>query len=108
MVRKCDVTGELMNEGWCAADGEYYFKYKDDAVKWCIEHGYVGLDDAYADEAIYFTIWSYDKPKHTMASFRADVIRYVLEELTDDVVLEHISYNHEPKQLFYDIWKPNL
>ena len=97
-----------MNEGWCAARGERYFKYKDDAVKWCTKHGYASLDDAYADEAIFFTIWSYDKPSHTMASFRAEVIRYVLEELTDEIVLDQIQYEHTPKQFFYEIWKPNL
>lgn len=31
--RKCDATGEGMNEGWCWLDGDMYFKYEKDIKK---------------------------------------------------------------------------
>lgn len=32
-ARKCDVTNEGMNEGWCWGDGIFYTKYEDDTIK---------------------------------------------------------------------------
>jgi hypothetical protein len=31
-ARKCDVTGEGMNEGWCWGEGLFYTKYKEDTI----------------------------------------------------------------------------
>lgn len=33
-ARTCDVTGEGMNMGWCFNDGDYYCKYKKDAINY--------------------------------------------------------------------------
>ena len=32
-ARKCDVTGEGMNEGYCIQDGLMYIKYEKDMIK---------------------------------------------------------------------------
>jgi hypothetical protein len=56
-VRICSVTNELMTEGWCVNDGEMYFKYEKDAIQWCKDNEYEGLDDAYNDDVIYWTEW---------------------------------------------------
>ena len=57
-ARSCSVTGEGMNEGWVGNDGEVYFKYGHDALQWCIDRGYRDVDDAYADDVIYWTDWT--------------------------------------------------
>jgi hypothetical protein len=56
-ARKCDFTGEGMNEGWCFGDGEKYAKYEGDALKHCQDLGYDSIADAYDDEAVYWTEW---------------------------------------------------
>jgi hypothetical protein len=33
-ARKCSATGEGMNEGYCVFDGEEYFKYEKDLIKY--------------------------------------------------------------------------
>lgn len=108
MVRKCSVTNEIMTEGWCACDGEKYFRYKHHAIRWCLTNGYKSFDEAFDDEAIYWSTWDDEAAHVQLAEFRSAVIKHVLEQLSDDVVVEHIQYGHTPKQLFYDIWKPNL
>jgi hypothetical protein len=32
-ARKCDITGEGMNEGWCWGDGSFYTKYEKDTIE---------------------------------------------------------------------------
>ena len=32
-ARKCDITGEGMDEGFCIQDGEMYIKYEEDLIK---------------------------------------------------------------------------
>ena len=32
-ARKCDITGEGMNEGYCLMDGQMYIKYEEDLIK---------------------------------------------------------------------------
>ena len=32
-ARKCDVTGEGMNEGYCIREGDMYIKYEKDMIK---------------------------------------------------------------------------
>ncbi len=56
--RKCDKTGEGMNEGFCFGDGEKYFKYKKDATEYAKKIGYKSLKKAFDDEAYYYTEWS--------------------------------------------------
>jgi hypothetical protein len=56
-ARKCDVTNELMNEGWVVNDGEYYIKNESDALQKAIEMGYGSIDEAYDDDVMYWTQW---------------------------------------------------
>lgn len=56
-ARKCDFTGEGMNEGWCFGDGEFYAKYEQDALKHAQYLGYDDIQDAYNGEACYWTEW---------------------------------------------------
>ena len=32
-ARKCNITGEGMNEGWCWGDGDFYTKYEKDTIE---------------------------------------------------------------------------
>ena len=57
-ARQCSITGEGMNEGWVGGFfGGMYFKYEQDALKWCQSKGYKDIDDAYDNEALYYTEW---------------------------------------------------
>jgi hypothetical protein len=56
-ARKCDFTGEGMNEGWCFGDGQVYAKYKGDATKQAEDWGYQSLEDAFEDGAVYWSEW---------------------------------------------------
>lgn len=56
-ARTCDKTGEGMNEGFVFGDGEMYFKYEADALEYAISIGYESLEEAYEDEAYYWTEW---------------------------------------------------
>lgn len=56
-ARKCSVTGEGMNEGWCFGDGQDYAKYEHDAWSLASEYGYDSIDDAFDDDAVYYTEW---------------------------------------------------
>lgn len=46
-----------MNEGYVAYNGEYYIKYEIDAEGWAMKRGYKDLQEAYDDDAIYYTAW---------------------------------------------------
>jgi hypothetical protein len=46
-----------MNEGWIVNDGEYYFKYENDALAHAKEMGYADLYEAYDNEEFYYTEW---------------------------------------------------
>lgn len=56
-ARKCDATGEPMNEGWCIGDGEYYAKYEKDVLIELSKRGYASLSSAYEDDVCYWTEW---------------------------------------------------
>lgn len=55
--RKCDATGEGMNEGWVVGDGDLYFKYERDAMQWCKDNGYNGIQSAFDEDVMYWTEW---------------------------------------------------
>lgn len=64
-ARKCDITGEGMNEGYLFGD-EKYIKYKKDAEAYAKSLGYETLEDAFEgddgeneseQETYYFTAW---------------------------------------------------
>mgnify|MGYP003117980115 CR=1 FL=1 len=74
-ARKCDVTGEGMNEGYCIQDGLMYIKYEKDMIKHIREVEKKGnleydkdisegrltddflLNDYYNSEYYYWTEW---------------------------------------------------
>lgn len=56
-ARKCSITGEGMNEGWVFGDGEEYAKYEKDALNLLKEYWYDSLEDAYKNNAVYWTCW---------------------------------------------------
>ena len=60
-ARKCDVTGEGMNSGYCINDGEKYIK-GDQAMLQHItdETEYATMEEAYEDGYYYHTEWSDD------------------------------------------------
>lgn len=56
-ARQCSMTGEGMNEGYCFGDGQDYAKYEDDARRLAKQYGYQSLEDAFDDDAYYWTEW---------------------------------------------------
>ena len=60
-ARKCDVTGEGMNEGYVFGGGTDYFKYEKDALAHAISLGYKDLQESYDDDAHYYTEWEEDR-----------------------------------------------
>jgi hypothetical protein len=69
-ARKCDITGEGMNEGYCIEDGLMYIKYEKDLIKHLrvVENEYnpYGLGDLTDEEMLeeyydadyyYWTEW---------------------------------------------------
>lgn len=60
-ARKCDGTGDGMNEGYVFGDGEKYFAYESNALIYAQSIGYKDLDDAYDHRAFYWTEWEEDR-----------------------------------------------
>ncbi len=74
-ARKCDITGEGMNEGYCIQDGLMYIKYEKDMIKHLRDVEKEGnpeydelvaegrltdeylLNDYYESDYYYFTDW---------------------------------------------------
>ena len=56
-ARKCSLTGEGMNEGWCFGDGQDYAKHESGAIELAKQYGYDSLEDAYEDDGGYWTSW---------------------------------------------------
>lgn len=56
-ARQCDATGKGMNEGFVFGNGEMYFSEEIYALEYAIKIGYDNLDDAYNDDAYYYTEW---------------------------------------------------
>jgi hypothetical protein len=57
-ARKCDITGEGMNEGYCIQDGLMYIKYEKDMLQHILDKtDYDSIEDAYEDDYYYFTDW---------------------------------------------------
>ncbi len=67
-ARKCDITNEGMNEGWCWYDGGFYTKYKADTItelrKDNPEQSELTDDEllewAFEEEILYWTEWEED------------------------------------------------
>jgi len=56
-ARRCDITGEGMNEGYCFHDGCNYAKSEESALIVAKKYGYNTLEEAYKDGAYYYTEW---------------------------------------------------
>jgi len=55
-ARKCDVTGEGMNEGYCINDGEMYIKGHEAFLQHITdETEYKTIEEAFEDEYYYYT-----------------------------------------------------
>ena len=71
-ARKCSITGEGMNEGWCWGDGMFYSKYEKDPIaelrkdypwkSWCSNDELIEWG-VYTEKALYYTEWE-DESEH--------------------------------------------
>jgi hypothetical protein len=68
-ARKCDVTGQGMNEGWVINQGFHYIKYEEDALVYAQEQGYNTIQELYDacqdergnSDGFYWTSWDDDE-----------------------------------------------
>lgn len=57
-ARKCDITNEGMNEGYCILDGMMYIKNDFDMLQHITdETDYNDIEEAYEDDYYYYTDW---------------------------------------------------
>ena len=57
-IRKCDITGEEMKEGYCILDGEKYIKSHLNMLQHITDStDYSTIDEAYEDDYYYYTEW---------------------------------------------------
>lgn len=61
-ARRCDVTGEGMNEGWVVNGGVTYLKYEGDALAHAQNEGYDSIQAMYDaceedSDLFYWTEW---------------------------------------------------
>jgi len=57
-ARKCDITSEGMNEGYCILDGMMYIKNDFDMLQHITdETDYNDIEEAYEDDYYYYTDW---------------------------------------------------
>ena len=57
-ARKCDITGEGMNEGYCIQDGMMYIKGHHDMLQHITdETDFETIEEAYDEEYYYYTEW---------------------------------------------------
>jgi hypothetical protein len=85
-ARKCDITNEGMNEGWCWEDGIFYTKYKQDTIdelrKDCPEQAFLNDDDLLdwavnEEEILYWTEWEDED------DYQYEMINGVLTEIEE-------------------------
>jgi hypothetical protein len=75
-ARKCDITGEGMNEGYCVFDGEKYFKYEKDLIKFLRDREESPSDlsdefllkEAYDLDEYYYTEWEDDDHQYALVN----------------------------------------
>lgn len=60
-ARKDSVTGKGMNDGFCFDDGDFYCASSLDALAKCEELGYKTMEEAYNEEAYYWTEWEIEE-----------------------------------------------
>jgi hypothetical protein len=79
-ARKCDVTGDGMNEGYCIGDGDMYIKHEKDLLEYLRQNQ--GHDDSWTDEQTlehfyeeghyFYTDWEVDEDDSWFESNHAD------------------------------------
>jgi hypothetical protein len=87
-ARKCDVTGEGMNEGWVINGGFSYIKYEADALAYAKIQGhdsvqalYEACEESGDSDGFYWTSWEDDDYDHYYES--------AYEDGRDAVYVEH-------------------
>jgi len=63
-ARICSVTGRGMWDGWVFGDGEQYACDEMSANKIANELGYKDIEEAYEDDACYYTDWQDCDPEY--------------------------------------------
>lgn len=60
--RRCSITSEGMESGFCIQDGQAYIKNDDSLLEWwLLEHTtYSNKEEAYEDGYYYWTEWELD------------------------------------------------
>jgi hypothetical protein len=83
-ARKCDITGEGMNEGFCICDGEMYIKYEKDLIAHlrAIESEKQVTDewlkeDYHKAEYYYWTEWDDKDHQYAVAGDKLIEIEYI-------------------------------
>ena len=83
-ARKCDITGEGMNEGFCICDGEMYIKHEQDLIAHLrnIEPEKHVSDEQLKDiyynaEYYYWTEWDDDDHQYAVAGDKLIEIEYI-------------------------------
>jgi len=56
-MRTDSITGNKIESGYCFGDGEFYCESEMDALLYANSIGYDSLEEAYEDEAYYYTEW---------------------------------------------------
>ena len=60
-ARKDSVTGKGINDGFCFGDGDFYCASSLDALAKCEELGFETMEEAYKEEAYYWTEWEIEE-----------------------------------------------
>ena len=89
-ARKCDITGEGMNEGWCWGDGIFYSKHRADTIK---ELRKDLLNSSIANEGGRLEIESWTDDAILQMSYDADILYWTSWE--DEDYYEYKEVNGE-------------
>ena len=63
-ARICSVTGLGMWQGWVFNDGEFYAADEKSANKIALDLGYKDIEEAYNNDACYWTDWAEDEQEN--------------------------------------------
>lgn len=119
-ARKCDITGEPMNEGYVFGDGAKYIKHKEDAEKEALKF-YPSMEAAYQDDYYYYTDWPEDDYQYIVKDGQLveidqaaspDLLKALKEyEGTDfvvnDALIEFVEQRLPKKKTFYYLFGEN-
>lgn len=63
-MRLDNVTGKLIQNGYCFGDGDFYCESEEDALKHAREQGFKDLEDSFNAENHYWTEWEFDENRY--------------------------------------------